>query len=257
VADPRLRAPPFAVPAAPPAPGRALVAPPPAVAPPLAPPTPALAPLPLPALPPLSNKLKRLGATCLWVATKVAETSAPSCADVAAGANVPLFDRAQIVLAERALLRTLCFATLLPTAASFASAFLDAAASAGLVSEGAALRRAAATASYLCDLSLLPHACLAHARSALGAAAAAVALQRVGCAGWDATPLAALSGYDAAALAAPRALLLGVATDAATFAAAGLLPALCAKHGRGAIQEVALALAPLALLQQQQQPPQW
>jgi hypothetical protein len=205
---------------------------------------------PLALLPPLSNKLKRLGATCLWVATKVAETSAPSCADVAAGACVPLFDRAQIVMAERALLRTLNFATLLPTAASFASAFLDAAAAAGLVAggaEGPAMRRAAATASYLCDLSLLPHACLAHARSALGAAAAAVALQRVGCCGaWDATPLAALSGYSGAALAQPCALLLGAARDAPRFGAAGLLPALCAKHGRGAIHEVAVALAALA-----------
>ena len=116
---------------------------------------PGLAPPAAPGAPPaLCNKLKRLAITCLWVATKAAESGAPSCVAFCDAANVPLFDRAQIITAERALLRTLNFDTLLPTAAVFAAAYIDAAACAGCLA-GEALLKASQLAAYLLDLALL------------------------------------------------------------------------------------------------------
>ena len=181
------------------------------------------------AAPPLCNKLKRLAITALWVATKAAESGAPSCTAFCDAANVRLFDRAQIVTAERALLRTLNFDTLLPTAAVFAAAFIDAAACAGCVA-GEALVKASQLASYLLDLSLLPHECRAARCSLMGAAAASLALQAGGRVRWAETSLPRLSGYVAAQLAPPRALLLAVARDAPRHAAVALLPGLLTKH---------------------------
>ena len=181
------------------------------------------------AAPALCNKLKRLAITCLWVATKAAESGAPSCVAFCNAANVPLFDRSQIITAERALLRTLNFDTLLPTAAVFASAFIDAAACAGCLS-GEALVKATQLAAYLLDLSLLPHEGRGMRCSLMGAAAASLALQAGGRVRWGATSLPLLSGYAPAQLAPPRALLLAVARDAPRHAAVALLPGLCTKH---------------------------
>jgi hypothetical protein len=179
--------------------------------------------------PPLCNKLKRLGITCLWVATKAAESGAPSCSAFCDAANVPLFDRSQIITAERALLRTLNFDTLLPTAAIFATAFIDAAAGGGWLA-GEALVKATQLAAYLLDLSLLPHESRACRCSLMGAAAASLAMQAAGRVRWRDSPLPALSGYGSAQLASARGLLLAVARDAPRFAAVGLLPGLSHKH---------------------------
>ena len=190
-----------------------------------------LAPPAAPGPPPaLCNKLKRLAITSLWVATKAAESNAPSCTAFCDAANVPLFDRAQIITAERALLRTLNFDTLLPTAAVFAAAYIDAAACAGCLS-GEALVKATQLSAYLLDLSLLPHEGRGTRCSLMGAAAASLALQAAGRVKWGATALPRLSGYAPPQLAPPRALLLAVARDAPRHAAVALLPGLCTKHG--------------------------
>jgi hypothetical protein len=232
LADPRLRSTPFEAPLAPPLPGHALSLPPGGLR----------APPHLRGLPPLCNKLKRLGATCLWVALKAAETCAPSCADIAKEARVPSFDRAQIILAERALLRTLNFSTLLPTAVVFAGAFLDAASSDGLLAGAGALSCASDLLKYLLDLCIIPVASIGVPPSLMGAAAASLALQRAGVR-WGGSRLPELSGYPAAALTRPRGLLLAAARDAPRLGAAQLLPALWQKHGgQGPLAEMSSAL---------------
>ena len=75
---------------------------------------------------PLCNKLKRLGITCVFVAAKLTEVSAPSAHEFAEAAEVSTFTRSQLLLAERALLRELEYYTHDPTPSSFASAFLSA-----------------------------------------------------------------------------------------------------------------------------------
>ena len=74
---------------------------------------------------PLCNKLKRLGITCIFVAAKVTEVSAPSALEFAGAAEVSTFTRSQLLLAERALLRELEYNLYLPTASSFSSAYLS------------------------------------------------------------------------------------------------------------------------------------
>ena len=142
---------------------------------------------------------------------------------------MPLFGREQIILAERALIRTLGFITVLPTVASFAGAYLDAAASAGHVA-GSALARASTILFYLCDLALLPHDALRMPCSRLGAAVASMALQACTAVRWRDTNLPAMSGYAPRDLAEPRALLRAVALDAPTFVQAAFLPALGGRH---------------------------
>jgi len=75
---------------------------------------------------PLCNKLKRLGITCVFVAAKLTEVSAPSAHEFAEAAEVSTFTRSQLLLAERALLRELEYYLYHPTPSSFASAFLSA-----------------------------------------------------------------------------------------------------------------------------------
>lgn len=74
---------------------------------------------------PLCNKLKRLGITCIFVAAKVTEVSAPSAYEFADAAEVSTFTRSQLLLAERALLRELEYCLYHPTTSSFASAYLS------------------------------------------------------------------------------------------------------------------------------------
>lgn len=164
---------------------------------------------------PLCNKLKRLGATCLFVASKVAEISSFSAVDFAAAAHVPLFNREQIILAERALLRTLSFDTYLPTACSFTSAYHDAltaeVASRHLYLDPSVVR----AAQYYADLSLLSHAALNWQPSLLAAAGLSLALEKYEpTLTWDSTKLPVFSGYTASELAAPRAVLMALARDA-------------------------------------------
>ena len=78
-----------------------------------------------PTSPPLCNKLKRLGMTCMFVAAKMTEVCAPAAADFATVSQVASFTRAQLLLAERALLRELRYSLYLPTVSSFAGAYLD------------------------------------------------------------------------------------------------------------------------------------
>ena len=58
-------------------------------------------------VPALCNKLERLGITCVFVAAKLTEVSAPSAHEFAEAAEVSTFTRSQLLLAERALLREL------------------------------------------------------------------------------------------------------------------------------------------------------
>ena len=113
---------------------------------------------------PFPCKLRRLGLTALFIAAKLTEPSLHHTARdfaKASGAGTD-FGRAQIVHAERALLRALSFDLVLPTAVCFASAYAHALA--------INLRRRM-TVRYLCDLSLLSHAALSMQPSQLAAAA--------------------------------------------------------------------------------------
>ena len=74
---------------------------------------------------PLCNKLKRLGATCLFVAAKIVEVNPPCAATVASCTEVSTFNRSQLLLAERALLRELDFFLYRPNPRAFLDAYID------------------------------------------------------------------------------------------------------------------------------------
>ena len=74
---------------------------------------------------PLCNKLKRLGATCLFVAAKIVEVNPPCASTVAECTEVPTFNRSQLLLAERALLRELDFFLYRPNPRAFLDAYID------------------------------------------------------------------------------------------------------------------------------------
>jgi hypothetical protein len=73
----------------------------------------------------LCNKLKRLGATCLFVASKIVEVNTPSAVAVASCTEVSTFNRSQLLLAERALLRELDFFLYRPNPRAFLDAYID------------------------------------------------------------------------------------------------------------------------------------
>jgi len=73
----------------------------------------------------LCNKLKRLGATCLFVAAKIVEVNPPCAGTVAEQTEVSTFNRSQLLLAERALLRELDFMLYRPNPRAFLDAYID------------------------------------------------------------------------------------------------------------------------------------
>lgn len=127
--------------------------------------------------------------------------------------------REQIILAERALLRTLSFDVYLPTASSFLSANIDAAEQEISRSSRRAFKFGKAlhdVACLLVDLALLSHNALACQPSLIAAAAVSVALERTGekadC--WASGKLSRFTGYSLADLEPARRLVAGLARDA-------------------------------------------
>ena len=155
---------------------------------------------------PLCNKLKRLGITCIFVAAKVTEVSAPSALEFAGAAEVSTFTRSQLLLAERALLRELEYNLYLPTASSFSSAYLSVTLphlkKNGVVSnyEGDwdedPCEEITEIVDYLLEASAVSHKYLDLAPSVAAAAAIGYVLSRVYGVSWERlSPLHALSGY--------------------------------------------------------------
>ncbi|GHP05689.1 G2/mitotic-specific cyclin [Pycnococcus provasolii] len=141
-------------------------------------------------------KLRRLGLTALFIAAKLTEPAMHHTArDFARVSFAGLqFDRAQIVVAERALLKGLDFDLVLPTSVCFASAYAHAAA--------LDLRRRSVV-RYLCDLSLLSHDALGTQPSQVAAAAVGLVAAAVAPGGSGAGSSAGAAGVaDAAAGAA-------------------------------------------------------
>ena len=158
---------------------------------------------------PLCNKLKRLGITCIFVAAKVTEVSAPSAYDFANAAEVSTFTRSQLLLAERALLRELDYYLYHPTASSFSSAylsvtipyikkegFIDGSAHNEYTWEDDPCEDIKDIVDYLLEASAVSHASLEFAPSVAAAAAIGYTLARVYDIPWEQLgPLHKISGY--------------------------------------------------------------
>lgn len=72
------------------------------------------------------DKLRRLGATCLWVSSKIVHNpmTCPSSARFAALAQSSSFSRGQMLMAERTLLETLRHRMIVPTSGAFVKAYI-------------------------------------------------------------------------------------------------------------------------------------
>lgn len=181
---------------------------------------------------PLCNKLKRLGITCVFVAAKVVEVCAPPAGEFAHAAEVSTFSRAQLLLAERALLRELEYDLYHPTCSSFAAAYVSAAAE--TVAKHACIfkvkhkmyetetdlvRPTAEVVEYVLEASAVARDGVAFAPSRLAAAAVGWTLARFYALTWaDVPELRKVSGYAETDLAPVLSFLDKVVAD---FRAAG------------------------------------
>jgi len=181
---------------------------------------------------PLCNKLKRLGITCVFVAAKVVEVCAPPAGEFAHAAEVSTFSRAQLLLAERALLRELEYDLYHPTCSSFAAAYVSAAAATVAKdarvfnkkhkmyeTETDPVRQTAEVVEYVLEASAVARDGVAFAPSRLAAAAVGWTLARFFALTWaDVPELRKVSGYAETDLAPVLSFLDKVVAD---FRAAG------------------------------------
>jgi len=113
------------------------------------------------------TRLRRLGATCLFIAAKMTEIVSPSAYDFAISTNVQGFLRKNIVMAEKVLLATLEYQLCLSSSTSyaFANAYCEVVTSSTVK----------LLVAYLIDLALLVHHGIGYTNSLIAAAALVVA----------------------------------------------------------------------------------
>ncbi|KAK3267133.1 hypothetical protein CYMTET_24291 [Cymbomonas tetramitiformis] len=147
------------------------------------------------------HRLRRLGVTCLFLASKLVEVEIPSARKLATASDAHNFTRRELVLGEKIVLKRLSFNLRYTTALSFARAF----------SHVLGSRPLSQMVNYLVDLAIHSHYALRYTPSKIAAAAVIIAVEvmpkAVKFKSCHLRALEGISGYTEEELLAPCAML--------------------------------------------------